>query len=66
MSKFICRGGEIFLSAEMVDERPTLARAVPSLPYVMYLEICVSAVSAVSVACQIKAINLNENLFFQL
>lgn len=60
MSKFICRGGEIFLSAEMVDERPTLAWAVPLLAYVVHLEICVSAVVAVSVTRQIKAINLNE------
>lgn len=44
----------------MVDERQTLAL---SCAVIYALEICVSAVAAVSLTCQIRAINLNENLF---
>lgn len=44
----------------MLDERQTLA---VSCPIIYALEIWVSAVAAISLTCQIRAINLNENLF---
>lgn len=44
----------------MVDERQTLAL---SCAVIYALEIRVSAVAAVSLTCQIRAINLNKNLF---
>lgn len=64
MPTFICRGGEILLSAEMVDERPTLGASCgvtgESCAF-RDMRLCCRCCFR---DCQVNAINLNENLFF--